>query len=112
LLIYSPPLTPVTSAEYPDRAFAVREAHRQDAVANAAKTEEPVFVLAMRHIVGDHTGRIREGVLRQSKRYAVALPILPILPGITLERGIRHAKEVSRRPGRSNINIWRSVLLD
>lgn len=45
------PLAPVTGTEYPNHTVPVREADREDAFPHAAKTEEAIFVLAVRHIL-------------------------------------------------------------
>jgi hypothetical protein len=85
-------LSPIACTKYANYVVTVRKAHRENALANQAKTEMPFFNGTVRVIFGDNTTWVCKGDLCLGKRHPVLNLILAILVGIPLKPGFCHAK--------------------
>jgi hypothetical protein len=84
--------SPVACTKYPDHIIAIRKSHRENALANPAKTEMPFFIGTVGMVFRDNTEWIREGDLCLGKGYAMLILIFAILSGIPLKSGFGHVK--------------------
>ncbi len=84
--------SPIACTKYANYVVTIRKAYRENALANQAKAEMPVFNGTVRMIFRDNTAGVCKGDLCLSKRHAVLILIFAILFGIPLEPSFGHAK--------------------